>query len=153
MVRICSRALIALLSVTGSAFALEATDLAGTWSLDQDAFWEQMKTQPEFASIPAEHQAMIKKVMLQKMGNVTWNFGPDGASFTGMNGASQAAQKPKSWTSTGAKTATVVPDDEKAAPVNLELKDDGKLFITTTSREEKHRKVTLVLKKGEAGKP
>jgi hypothetical protein len=149
-----SLALFAVLASTGSAaFALEVTDLTGTWTIDQDAFWDEMtKSHAEFSQLPPDQVAMVKGMMLKQLGDVTWNFGADGASFHGMHGASKTAEKPKSWTSTGPKTATVVPNDEKSGPIALELKDDGKLVITAPSHDAKNGKVTLVFKRG-AAKP
>ena len=143
--RALSQLALSLAMPLTSACALETSDLVGTWKVDGDALWDGMKSRPEFASVPAEQQGMIKGAMLSRLGAMVWTFTPDGATVSGMNGV-KTLEKPKSWTSTGPKTATVVPENEKKGSVTLELKDDGKLYITPQATDQR-QKMVIVMKR------
>jgi hypothetical protein len=124
------RAAILAFATIPVSFALDVSQVKGTWKLDFDAFWKEMEKAPEAAAMPAEQKAKMKPMMEAMMGSmrmvitettVGMSGGPDGKADT---------KKILEWKSTGPKTASVTVDDPQSKdPATLTLVDAKTLTL------------------------
>ncbi len=66
-----------LLTACAGIHAATIADLAGTWSIDADATWDEWQKRPEFANIPDEMKATIRQNAMAMMGTMTWEVTGD----------------------------------------------------------------------------
>lgn len=85
MTRILLLALVAV-ALGSPLSAATAKDLEGSWKLDADALWDQMKDR-----VPAEHQDMAKTQMMERMAGITFTIGADRVEISGPEGKQEEA--------------------------------------------------------------
>jgi hypothetical protein len=134
--------LLALVTIPVS-FALDASQVNGTWKLDFEAFWKEMEKAPEAASMPAEQKTMMKSMMEATMGKMRIVITEKTVTTTGGPGDKVETKNITKWESTGPTTASITVDDENSKEPAILTLVDAKTLTLGFKQGEKTMTMTL----------
>lgn len=137
------RASLLALAAIPVSFALDVSQVKGTWKLDFDAFWKEMEKAPEAASMPAEQKAMMKPMMEAQMGKMRMVITEKTVGMMGGPGDKAQTKNITKWESTGPKTASVTVDDENNKEPAILTLVDAKTLTLGIKQGEKTMTMTL----------
>lgn len=125
------------------SFALDVSQVKGTWKLDFDAFWKEMEKTPKAAAMTAEQKAMMKPMMEATMGKMRMIITEKTVGMMGGPGDKTETKNITKWESTGPKTASVTVDDENNKEPAILTLVDAKTLTLGIKQGEKMMTMTL----------